>query len=145
MVGSMNKKQVVVCASGYFDPIHRGHIEYLELAKKLGDKLIVILNNEEQTKQKKGFVFMPTEDKRAILMALRFVDHVVISIDEDQTQCRTLEMLKPDIFAKGGDRYANEIPEAGVCKRLGVKIVDGLGAKLQSSSALIKKAGENRR
>lgn len=141
--GIMSRKGVVVCASGYFDPIHRGHIEYLEMSKKLGDRLIVILNNDSQTKLKKGFVFMPIEDKQAILKALRCVDEVVVSIDEDQTQCRTLEKIRPDIFAKGGDRYASEIPEAKVCSTLGIKIVDGLGEKIQSSSALVKKAREN--
>jgi cytidyltransferase-like protein len=134
----MAKKEIVVCASGYFDPIHRGHIEYLELAKRLGDRLIVILNNENQAKQKKGFMFMPIEDKIAILKSIRFVDEVILSIDDDLTQCKTLAMIKPDIFAKGGDRYATEIPEAGICNELGIKIIDGLGAKVQSSSKLIR-------
>ena len=138
----MTGKKIVVCASGYFDPIHRGHIEYLELAKKLGDKLVVILNNESQTKQKKGFMFMPIEDKIAILKSIRFVDDVVLSIDKDQTQRVTLAKIRPDIFAKGGDRYANEIPEAGVCGDLGIKIVDGLGVKVQSSSSLLKSVKE---
>ena len=138
----MAGKKIVVCASGYFDPIHRGHIEYLQLAKKLGDKLVVILNNESQTKQKKGFMFMPIEDKIAILRSIRFVDDVVVSIDKDQTQCATLTKIRPDIFAKGGDRYANEIPEAKVCADLGIKIVDGLGEKVQSSSSLIKHVKE---
>ncbi len=134
----MANKKIIVCVSGYFDPIHRGHIEYLELAKKLGDKLVVILNNESQTKQKKGFMFMPIEDKIAILKSIRFVDEVIVSIDKDQTQCATLAKIRPDIFAKGGDRYANEIPEAKICADLSIKIVDGLGAKVQSSSNLVK-------
>ena len=143
MVQHVTGKKIVVCASGYFDPIHRGHIEYLELAKRLGDKLIVILNNESQTKQKKGFMFMPIEDKIAILKSIRFVDSVVVSIDNDQTQCATLAKIRPDIFAKGGDRYANEIPEAKVCAELGIKIVDGLGVKVQSSSNLIKQVKDS--
>ncbi len=140
-----NGKETVVCVSGYFDPIHRGHIEYLRMASDLGDRLIAILNNDKQAIAKKGFVFMPMDDKIAVLKAIRYVDEVVVSIDEDQTQCRTLEMLKPDIFAKGGDRYAYEIPEAEVCRRLGIRIIDGLGPKIQSSSELVKKAAESKK
>jgi rfaE bifunctional protein nucleotidyltransferase chain/domain len=134
-----SKRSIVVCVSGYFDPIHRGHIEYLRLAKKLGDRLVVILNNDKQAKMKKGFIFMPIEDRAAILRAIKFVDEVVISIDKDQTQRKSLEMLKPDIFAKGGDRYAYEIPEAEICMKHGIRIVDGLGKKIQSSSTLVNK------
>src|SRR3989344_2426201 len=133
-------KPIIVFTSGFFDPVHAGHIELFELAKKLGDKLIVAVNNDSQTMQKKGFVFMPAEEKAKIIAAIKWVDEVMISIDKDQTQCETLRLVKPDIFAKGGDRYAYEIPEAPVCKELGIKIVDGLGAKIQSSSDLVKKA-----
>ena len=133
-------KPIIVFTSGYFDPLHFGHIELFELAKKLGDKLIVAVNNDSQTMQKKGFVFMPAEEKVKIIQAIKWVDEVIISIDRDQTQCETLRLVKPDIFAKGGDRYAYEIPESPVCKELGIKIVDGLGAKIQSSSNLAAKA-----
>ncbi len=132
--------KIIVAASGYFDPIHAGHIEYLEKAKSLGDELIVILNSDKQAIMKKGFVFMPEKEREQILKALRCVDKVVLSIDEDQTQCKTLELLKPNIFAKGGDRYAYEIPETPTCKKYGIKIIDGLGAKIQSSSDLVSKA-----
>lgn len=134
------EKPVVVFTSGYFDPFHAGHLELFELAKKLGDKLIVAVNNDSQTMQKKGFVFMPAEEKVKIIQAIKWVDEVIISIDKDQTQCETLRLVKPDIFAKGGDRYAYEIPESSVCKELGIKIIDGLGAKIQSSSDLVAKA-----
>ena len=110
----------------------------MRLAKQLGDKLIVIVNNEAQTIAKKGKEFMPIKERVEIIKALRCVDEVVISIDTDKSVCKTLEMIKPDIFAKGGDRYSYEIPETPVCKKLGIKIVDGLGAKIQSSSNLIK-------
>ena len=133
-------KPIIVFTSGYFDPLHFGHIELFELAKKLGDKLIVAVNNDNQTMQKKGFVFMPAEEKVKIIQAIKWVDEVIISIDRDQTQCETLRLVKPDIFAKGGDRYAYEIPESSVCKELGIKIIDGLGAKIQSSSDLVAKA-----
>lgn len=126
-----------VAVSGYFDPIHVGHIEYLQLAKGLAGengKLIVILNNDKQAVLKKGKSFMPLEERKKILLALRYVDEVFISIDEDLTVCKSLEAVKPDIFAKGGDRFSYEIPEAEICKKLGIKIVDGLGEKVQSSS-----------
>ena len=134
--------KTVVVASGYFDPLHIGHIEYLEKAKKLGDKLIVILNNDEQIKLKKGSAFMPQEERAKVIQALGSVDEVFISIDNDESVCRSLEAIKPDIFAKGGDRYSYEIPENEICKKHGIKIVDGLGKKIQSSSWLIEKSKE---
>ena len=126
----------IVTTSGYFDPLHIGHIECLELAKGLGDKLIVIINNDLQAKLKKGKSFMSEEDRMKIVSSLRCVDEVFLSIDKDKTQCKTLRYLKPDIFAKGGDRMKEEIPESKVCKELGIKIVDGLGEKIRSSSEL---------
>lgn len=123
----------IVAVSGYFDPLHIGHIEYFKLAKKLGDKLIVILNNDKQAILKKGKQFMPLEERKKILEALRDVDEVFISIDEDETVCKSLEAVKPDIFAKGGDRFAGEIPETEICEKLGIKIIDGLGNKIRSS------------
>ena len=135
---------IIVAASGYFDPLHIGHIEYLELAKKLGDRLIVIVNNDAQAALKKGKSFMPLKERMEIVKALRCVDEVIASIDKDKTVCKTLEALKPDIFAKGGDRTADEIPESSVCKELEIKIVDGLGAKIQSSSDLVSKAKQSK-
>lgn len=132
------KKKIVVAASGYFDPLHIGHIEYLELAKKLGNKLVVIVNNDKQAVQKKGFVFMPLKERIRILRALRFVDEIFVSIDKDKSICKSLEAVKPDIFAKGGDRTKDEIPEKEICDKLDIKIVDGLGRKIQSSSELVK-------
>ena len=125
---------ITVATSGYFDPLHVGHIEYLELAKKLGDKLIVIINNDVQAKLKKGKSFMNEKDRMKIISSLTFVDEVFLSIDKDQTQCNSLKLLKPNIFANGGDRNNNEIPELSVCKKLHIKIVDGLGKKIRSSS-----------
>ena len=85
--------KVIVAASGYFDPLHIGHVEYLREAKKLGDKLIVIVNNKKQTLMKKGFEFMPIKERIEIVKAMSFVDEVIESIDEDGSQCKTLEML----------------------------------------------------
>jgi len=132
-----NKKPIVVAASGYFDPLHVGHLENLELAKKLGDKLIVIVNNDKQTLLKKGKEFMPFKERMEIIKALKCVDEVFPSIDEDKSVCKSLEAVHPDIFAKGGDRTTGEIPESEICKKLGIKIVDGLGKKIQASSSLI--------
>jgi len=139
---SEDKKEIVVAVSGYFDPLHVGHLECMQLAKKLGDKLVVIVNNDEQAKMKKGYVFMPLNERVKIIQALKCVDDVFISIDNDRSVCKSLEALKPDIFAKGGDRNIGNIPETEVCDRLGIKIVDGLGAKIQSSSDLVKKSKE---
>lgn len=130
------KKEIIVVTSGYFNPIHKGHIECLELAKKLGDKLIVIVNNDKQVMLKTGSIFMNEQDRMAIVRALRCVDEVFLSVDEDRTVCESLRALKPDIFAKGGDRNAGEIPESAICKELGIKIIDGLGAKVENSSRL---------
>ena len=126
----------VVATSGYFDPLHVGHLECLELASELGDKLIVIVNSDLQAKQKKGKSFMMEEDRLKIVAALRCVDEVFLSIDKDSTQRESLKHLKPDIFAKGGDRTSDEIPELSICRELGIRIVDGLGKKIRSSSSL---------
>lgn len=136
----------IVLASGYFDPLHVGHVEYLELAKQQGDKLIVIVNNTKQTLAKKGFEFMPHSERIKIIEALECVDEVVGSIDEDASVVESIRKIAKEkgahIFAKGGDRYAHEIPESGVCKEYGIEIRDSLGAKIQSSSELVAKQKE---
>jgi cytidyltransferase-like protein len=135
----------IIISSGYFDPIHIGHIQYLRLAKKLGDHHIVILNNKKQALLKKGFEFMPLEEKKEILQELECVDHVFESVDEDKSVCKSIEEIAKKylnhkiIFAKGGDRHAGEIPEAETCKKYGIEIVDGLGQKIQSSSELVSR------
>ena len=128
----------VVVASGYFDPIHVGHIEYLELAKTMGDKLVVIVNNDWQAALKKGKSFMKEADRLKIVSSLKCVDEVFLSIDKDKTVCKSLETINPDIFAKGGDRFSNEIPESKICEKLNIDIIDGLGKKIRSSSLIIK-------
>ena len=132
-----------VVASGYFDPLHKGHLEYLQEAKKLGDRLIVIVNNDVQTALKKGKSFIPQDQRVAIIKSLSFVDEVFLSIDTDASVCKSLSVLRPDIFAKGGDRNVGEIPEGQICRDLGIKLVDGLGAKIESSSRLIAEASKN--
>ena len=130
------KNEVVVAVSGYFDPIHVGHLEYLQLASKLGDRLIVIVNNNHQAKLKKGEFFMHEKDRIQIVAALRCVDEVFLSIDTDSSVCKSLEAIKPNIFANGGDRSLDEIPETAVMKKYDIKLVDGLGDKIRSSSDL---------
>ncbi|MBI2043399.1 adenylyltransferase/cytidyltransferase family protein [Candidatus Pacearchaeota archaeon] len=132
------KKKIIVAASGYFDPLHIGHIEYLEKAKALGDKLIVIINNDEQAALKKGRVFMSQNERAKIVKSLKVVDDVFMSIDKDKTVCKSLKFLKPNIFAKGGDRNTGNIPELKICNKHKIKIIDGLGEKIQSSSWLIE-------
>ena len=131
-----DKNKIRVAVSGYFDPIHVGHLEYLRMAKELGDSLVVIVNNNYQCKLKKGKHFMDENDRVEIVKALRFVDEVFLSIDKDRTVCKSLEEIKPDIFANGGDRATSEVPETPVCKKFNIKMVDGLGDKIRSSSSL---------
>jgi D-beta-D-heptose 7-phosphate kinase/D-beta-D-heptose 1-phosphate adenosyltransferase len=126
----------VVAVSGYFDPIHVGHLEYLKMAKSLGEKLVVIINSDYQAGLKKGKSFMPEQDRLEIVQALRCVDEVFLSIDKDKSVCKSLEYLKPDIFANGGDRSLEEIPETAVMKKYNIEMVDGLGEKIRSSSEI---------
>ena len=90
----------IVATSGYFDPLHVGHLECLEKASKLGDKLIVIVNSDLQAKLKKGESFMKEEDRMKIISTLDCVDEVFLSIDTDKSQCKSLKHLKPDISLK---------------------------------------------
>jgi len=147
----------IVAVSGYFDPLHVGHIEYFRKSRELGDRLIVILNNDEQIIRKKGKCFMPAEERKKILEALRDVDEVFLCIDEDRSVCKSLETVHElfgvNIFTNGGDRTqggvtkswkdSTDIPEVSICEKLGIEIVDGIGEKIQSSSHLIKKSEEN--
>ena len=135
----MRTKLTIVVASGYFDPLHVGHIEYLEKAKQLGDELVVIVNSDVQAKIKKGRAFMREEDRLKIVKSLKCVDKALISIDNNNSVCESLRLVKPHIFANGGDRKEDEIPEAEVCRELGIEMVDGLGDKIRSSSDYNKK------
>lgn len=130
----------VVCVSGYFDPLHLGHIEYLQKAKTLGDKLYVIVNNDDQASMKKGKPFMPAKERVKVIRSLACVDSAIIACDSDRTVCATIRLIQPDVFANGGDQTNESIPEAETCRELGIQLVDGLGAKIQSSSWLIEGA-----
>jgi cytidyltransferase-like protein len=134
----VKKKLVTVAVSGAFDPIHMGHIRYIREAAKLGDRLVVILNKDDFLMKKKGFVFWPFEERKEILENIKGVDEVVAAVDEDQTVRKTLELVKPDIFAKGGDGMGTaRIPEVDTCKSIGCKVVTNVGGgRLRSDSEL---------
>jgi len=137
----------IVAVSGGFDPVHIGHIRLFEEARKLGDKLLVILNNDAWVQKKKGFVFMPEEERKEVLEALRFVDEVILTShedgSEDESVCVALRKIKPDVFVNGGDRQKDNVPEYVLCEELGVEMVFnvGRGGKIQSSSDLVAKSG----
>lgn len=144
----MKKNDVVVVAvSGGFDPLHVGHIRMFKKARALGDKLVVIVNNDNWLRTKKGYVFMAEKERVEVISALPFVDEVVLTDhtenDADPSVTRTLARVRPAIFANGGDRKrVSDIPEARLCKKLGIKMVFnvGEGGKVQSSSWMIKNA-----
>ena len=129
--------ETIVCVSGYFNPLHIGHIEYFEKSKLLGNKLVVIVNNDRQSFLKKGSSFMPENERLNIIRKLRVVDMAVLSIDEDRTVIKTLECIRPHIFTNGGDQTNDTIPEKDICDKLGIKLIDGMGDKIQSSSLLL--------
>jgi cytidyltransferase-like protein len=124
----------VVVVSGYFDPIHVGHLELMEKAKSLGDKLVVIVNNDKQVNMKRGKdPFMNQDDRKKLIESIKHVDEAFISVDEDRSVCASLRAIQPDIFANGGDRHQGEVPETSVCRELGIDMVDGQGQKIASS------------
>lgn len=145
----MNKKQKIVAVSGGFDPLHIGHIELFREAKKLGDVLVVILNNDNWLKKKKIHVFMPEHERAEVIKALEMVDDVVLSNHEenpeDMSVSSMLRQIKPDIFANGGDRKEDNTPEDIVCNELEIEMVFNLGHKIQSSSWLLTDYLEKRK
>ena len=144
------QKPVVVAVSGGFDPVHIGHVRMFNEAKKLGDELVVILNNDHWLELKKGFAFMPHDERKEVIEGFSAVDRVILTFHEpgtaDMSVCNELEHLHPDIFVNGGDRKLDgvPVPEVLVCERLGIAMVYnvGRGGKVQSSSWLIQKARE---
>ena len=135
-----------IIVSGYFNPLHKGHLEYLNQAKAITDKLIVIVNNDHQRELKGSKAFQDEEERVIIISNLKAVDEVVLSIDQDRTVCDTIRHISESFgkeydlaFANGGDQNNDSIPEAPVCKELGVSLIDGLGEKIQSSRWLLEK------
>jgi len=138
------KKAVIV--SGYFNPLHKGHLELFEKAKEVGDLLIVIVNNDLQREIKGSQFFQDQDERIRIIRALSIVDMAWISIDKDSTQNETLKVMVDKFygsmklaFANGGDQNNETIPEAEICKLFDIELIDGLGDKIQSSSWLLKK------
>lgn len=139
------RKPVIVVVSGYFNPLHVGHLEMISRGKKLGDKLIAIVNNDRQVALKGSVPFMTQADRLKIVKALRDVDEVFLSIDQDKTVCKSLAKIKPNIFANGGDRHSiGDVPEYPICQKLKIKMVDGLGRKIRASSEIIASAAKRR-
>lgn len=140
----MKPKAIIV--SGYFNPLHKGHLELFEKAKASGDELWVIVNNDLQRKLKGSKEFMDQDERLIIVSAIKYVDNALISIDQDKTQRSTLAFLADKYikdfelyFANGGDQNNKSIPEGTVCKEKGIGLLEGLGDKIQSSSWLLKK------
>jgi len=130
-----------VAVSGYFNPLHVGHVEMIERAARLGDKLVAIVNNDYQVKLKGSVPFMSQADRLKIVGAIKGVDQIFLSIDRDKSVCKSLAKLKPDIFANGGDRHSiGDVPEYPICQEFGIKMVDGLGQKIRASSKIIAEA-----
>ncbi len=124
----------VVCTSGFFNPFHKGHLNLLREAKKLGDKLIVIVNTDDQVKLKGSKIFMNQWERLEIIESIRYVDQAILCVDQDMTVNKTLKMIRPDIFAKGGDSVLENTPETEICKQLGTEVVFNVGGgKIQSS------------
>ena len=140
----MKSKAIIV--SGYFNPLHKGHIDYFHLAKAKGDQLFVIVNNDHQRALKESKEFMLEQERVLIVKELTVVNQVILSIDKDKTVCATLEKIHKDFsknfelfFANGGDQNNESIPEVVTCEKLRIGLLDGLGDKIQSSSWLLKK------
>jgi len=136
------KKAVIV--SGYFNPLHKGHLDLFENAKEHGDLLIVIVNNDTQRELKGSKFFQDQDERIRIVRALHMVDMAWISIDKDSTQNETLKLMVDKFygsmklaFANGGDQNNDNIPEAEICRQFGIELIDGLGEKIQSSSWLL--------
>ncbi len=139
----MKKKAIIV--SGYFNPLHKGHLEYFNNAKALCDELFVIVNSDHQRELKGSKPFQDEQERLLIVSNIKAVDKAVLSVDLDRTVCMSIRKLAEQYgtdydlaFANGGDQNNDTIPETPVCKELGVEMVDGIGEKIQSSSWLLK-------
>ena len=144
MIMEETEKQKAIIVSGYFNPIHKGHIEYFHSARQVADKLIVIVNNDYQRNLKGSKEFMKEDERVMIVKELKVVDYVYLSIDEKKDVSLSIKKINKElsnkyelIFGNGGDQNNDIIPEAKICKELNIKLIDGLGDKIQSSSWLL--------
>lgn len=143
------KKNKAIIVSGYFNPIHKGHLEYFNNAKALADKLIVIVNNDYQRELKGSKEFQKEDERMIIVSNMAVVDQAILSIDKDRTVCATLKMIAEKFqsdfelsFANGGDQNDDTIPERDICEQVGISLIDVLGDKIQSSKWLLAKEGK---
>jgi len=139
-------KQKAIIVSGYFNPIHKGHLEYFNNAKAMADLLFVIVNNDHQRELKGSKEFQDENERMIIVSNIKAVDKAILSIDTDRTVCATIKMIAEQFgsdfelgFANGGDQNNDTIPEKPVCEEMNMELIDGLGDKIQSSSWLLKK------
>ncbi len=139
-------KKLAIIVSGYFNPLHKGHLEYFHFAKQKGDLLFVIVNSDHQRKLKKSKQFQDEEERCLIISNLKIVNQTILSIDKDRTVQKTLQHIYNLhninyrlAFANGGDQNNQTIPERTICDKLGIQLIDGLGEKIQSSSWLLRK------
>ncbi len=141
----MEKTKTLVIVSGYFNPLHSGHIEYLTKSKALGDFLFVIVNNDNQRELKGSKEFMLAEERKIIVQSLKVVDAAMVAVDTERTVNESIKFImnwRGDefgkvIFANGGDQNRSTIGETKLCEELGIELADGLGDKIQSSSWLL--------
>ena len=139
----------IAIISGYFNPIHTGHLDYIKAASKLGNKLVVIVNNDKQVSLKGSTPFMKEVERMRIVNAIKGVSKTVLSIDTDEAVTETIKSIYNEysvdyffdsmIFANGGDRTIGNSPEEEYCKWRGIKTDYNVGGKkTQSSSELLK-------
>ena len=132
------KKTIMV--SGGFDPIHVGHVRMILDAANFAN-VIVVANSDDWLMRKKGYVFMPWQERAEIIASIRGVVSVESVDDSDNTVCEAISRLKPDYFANGGDRKIGNTPEVDLCEELGISLVWNVGGlKIQSSSDLVSAA-----
>jgi len=131
-----------VMVSGGFDPIHVGHVRMILEAAKHGE-VIVVANSDDWLMRKKGYVFMPWEERAEIIESIRGVVRVEHVDDADNTVCEAISRCRPDAFANGGDRKGDNTPEVALCSELGIELMWNVGGgKIQSSSELVSKSKE---
>lgn len=143
-------KRVIV--SGYFNPLHGGHLDMIEAARAMGDYLIVIVNNDKQQLLKKGKIILDEKNRARLMRALRDVDEVIISVDQDPPVIETLKVVRDKypkdelVFANGGDRDGERVvPETEICRELDIQMVFGVGSheviKRDSSTRINQETG----